>query len=404
MESTPAPGENIAVLRKARGMGQTKLARETGISLSYLSKIETGLRPATPPIVAGVAKALHVTTARIYGQPFLGPSEQSDLLNDLRGAVRRHTLPKEDTPPLDRLAADLDKAAHLRADTRYLELLRILPRLLGQATATAMDASGDATAWGQVSDLYGCAYAVAHRLAQPDLADMIVSRQAWAAQQTWNPVAEAATAWNEAGTYQSAGQYDDGLAIIERAIIKYEAAGGNGASIGNGSTVGDGSERVIALGSLHLRGVVLASRHKDANATNDHLRRAKELAARLPRDTVKHNLTFGEGNTALYELAAHIELGRLDKATEMSAPLLHAPPVGLKPNRLGRLYIDAARASLARNDLQGAEEALKEAFRVAPQMAEVHPMSREVLRVLFILHQRSRPDLIAMAKRTGLVG
>jgi hypothetical protein len=172
-----------------------------------------------------------------------------------------------------------------------VELLRMLPKLLGQATATAMTAGGDAIAWGQVADVYGCAYAVAHRLAQPDLADMIVSRQSWAAQQTWNPEAEAAAAaaaaWNEAGTYQSAGQYEDGLAIVERAISKFEAAGGNG------------PDKVIPLGSLHLRGVVLASRHKDKGTTEDHLRRARELATQLPGDTVRHHLAFGSGNTAL---------------------------------------------------------------------------------------------------------
>jgi transcriptional regulator with XRE-family HTH domain len=98
MESTPAPGENIAVLRKARGLGQAKLARLAGISVSYLTKIEVGVRPTTPAVAAAVAKALHVPVQRIYGQPFLGPSEQADLLNDLRGAVRRYTLPKEDVP------------------------------------------------------------------------------------------------------------------------------------------------------------------------------------------------------------------------------------------------------------------------------------------------------------------
>ncbi|MDI3419812.1 helix-turn-helix domain-containing protein [Streptomyces luteolus] len=391
MENTPAAGENIAVLRKVRGVGQAKLAREAKISISYLTKIETGLRPATPPVVAAIAKALHVTTARIYGQPFLGPSEQADLLNDLRGAVRRHTLPKEDTPPSGELAASLNKAAQLRADTRYLELLRILPSLLGQATATALDAGGDAVAWSQVADVYGCAYAVAHRLGQPDLADMIVSRQAWAAQQTWNPTAEAATAWNEAGTFQSAGQYDDGLAIIERAISKYESAGGNG------------PEYVVALGSLHLRGVVLASRHRDKGATMDHLRRARTLSGQIDGDVLQHNLTFGAGNTALYELAAHIELDQPNKATEMSDPLMQEPPSGLKPNRVGRLFIDVARARLAMKDLGGAEEALKKAFAVSPQMAEIHPMSREVLCVLFVMHQRGRPDLMAMARRTGLV-
>ncbi|WP_175410194.1 helix-turn-helix domain-containing protein [Streptomyces sp. TRM64462] len=392
MESSrkPTAGENIAVLRKARGIGQAKLARRMGITVSYLSKIETGLRPATPTAVAAAAEALHVTTARIYGQPFADPSEQADLLNELRGAVRRHTLPKEDTPARSELAQGLQEAARLRADTKYLELLRILPRLLGQATATALDAGGDAVAWGQVSDLYGCAYAVAHRLAQPDLADMIVSRQQWAAQRTWNPAAEAAAAWNEAGTYQSAGQYDDGLAIVERAIRHYERSRS------------DGPESVIVLGSLHLRGVVLASRHRDKGATKAHLRHARELAGRLRDDQLMHNLTFGEGNTALYELAAHIELDQPNEAVRMATPLVTQPPTGLKPNRVGRFYIDLARARLATKDLDGAEEALKLAFKVSPQMAEIHPMSREVLRVLFVLHQRSRPDLMAMAKRTGL--
>ncbi|MFE2447073.1 helix-turn-helix domain-containing protein [Streptomyces sp. NPDC021218] len=391
MHSAPSAGENIAVLRKVRGTSQASLARQMGISLSYLSKIETGLRPATPPLVASAASALRVTTARVYGDPFSDPSKQHELMDALRTVVRRHTLPREDVPPPSELAASLQRAARLRADTNYLELLQLLPRLLGQVTATAMESDGDATAWGQVADVYSCAYACAHRFRQPDLADMIVSRQQWAAHQTWNPSAEAAAAWNEAGTYQSAGEYSDGLAIIERAIVRYELA------------PGDDLERVVHLGSLHLRGVVLASRHEDKAATADHVRRATALAERITGpDVLQHNLTFGPGNTALYELAARIELGQPDKAAEVATPLLTTPPAGLKPSRIGRLAIDAARARLATKDLVGAEEALKQAFRVAPQMAEIHPMAREVLRVLWTMHQRSRRDLLAMAKRSGL--
>ncbi|MFJ6657949.1 helix-turn-helix domain-containing protein [Streptomyces sp. NPDC091377] len=391
MDSTPAPGENIAVLRKARGLGQAKLARLAGISVSLLSKIEVGLRPATPPVVAALSKAMKVPTQRIYGQPFLGPSEQSDLLNDLRGAVRRHTLPKEDVPRPSQLAADVDKAMRLRSEARYLELLEMLPRLLDQATATALSAPGETGAWSQVADVYGCAYAAAHRLAQPDLADMIVARQSWAAHQTWNPEAEVATAWNLAGTYQSAGQYDDGLAIVDQAIVKYERM----------------SESVtmataLSLGSLHLRGVVLASRHKDKSATADHLKKAKRYAEQIPTDILWHNLTFGAENTALYELAAHVELGKPTQAAEMGDPLMQSPPTTLAPSRLGRMYIDIARAKLDVKDHTGAEEALTRAFKVSPQMAELHPMSREVIRVLFVLHQRARPVLLAMAKRTGL--
>lgn len=391
MESTPAPGDNVAVLRKARGLTQAQLAREVGISVSYLSKIEVGLRPATPPVVAAVARALRVSTQRVYGQPYLAPSEQADLLTDLRGAVRRYTLPKEDVPDPAELAADVDRAMKLRAETRYLELLELLPRLLGQVTASALSSSGEAGAWTQVSDVYGCAYAVAHRLAQPDLADMIVSRQVWAAQQTWNPESEVTAAWNEAGTYQSAGQYDDGLAIVERAIIKYES-----------TQPGDTPARALSLGSLHLRGVVLASRHKDKGATDDHLEKAKRYAERIPRDVLWHNLTFGQENTSLYELAAYVELGNPQKAAEMGSSMLDNPPTTLTPNRLGRMCIDIARARLDVRDYQGAEEALGKAFEVSPQMAEVHPMAREVVRVLFVLHQRARPKLMDLAKKTGL--
>ena len=150
MESTePTAGENIAVLRKARDLSQARLAREMGITVSYLSKIEVGLRPATPPIVAACAKALHVSTARIYGQPFLAPGEQLDLLEDLRGAVRRYRLPRHDVPSPEELAGTLAKLADLRTATRYIEMLRMLPRALDEATATAIEAGGDATAWSQ---------------------------------------------------------------------------------------------------------------------------------------------------------------------------------------------------------------------------------------------------------------
>ncbi|GAA0397976.1 helix-turn-helix transcriptional regulator [Streptomyces luteireticuli] len=394
VERTPAAGENIQLLRKSRGMSQTKLARTASVSTSLLSKIEQGIRAASPPVVAAIAEALHVSTARIYGQPFMGPSEQSDLMTKLRTVVRGYTLPKEDVPPPEELAKDLRKAGELRASTKYLELLRMLPRLLGQVTAAAMEEPGETVVWSDVADVYGCAYSVAHRLVQPDLADLVVARQTWAARQTWNPRAEAGAAWNEAGTHQSAGHYGDGLAIIDRAITGYERALRLGPAT---------QEEVHALGSLHLRGVVLASRAKDHGATRSHVEKAKALAEQMPHDVLAHNTTFGPGNVALYELASHIELGRPDEATELSGPLIRTPPQGLRPSRIGRLCIDAARAHLAVNDHSGAEEALRQAHKVTPQMAQVHPMAREVLRVLVIHHERSKPELVTMAQRSGLM-
>ncbi|MER0243727.1 helix-turn-helix transcriptional regulator [Streptomyces sp. HSW2009] len=389
----PTPGENIAVLRKARGIGQARLAKKAGFTVSYISKVETGLRPATPQFVAAVAGALGVSTARINGQPFADASQQAQALDVLRTVVRRHNLPREGVVPPSELATKVQKAVGLRAQTRYLDLLDMLPEALGQATAVALSAPGEAGAWAQVADLYGCAYGVAHRMGQADLADMVVSRQMWAAQQTWAPDLEAAAAWNLAGTYQTAGQYDDGLAIIERAISQYERSLRGAANT---------PAQLISLGSLHLRGVVLASRHRDANATADHVNRAKSMAEQLPTDALVHNLTFGPGNTALYELAAYVELDRPHDAVRMATPLLKAPPPGLRPTRLGRLAIDTARAQLAVRKYEDAEKALAQAFAIAPEMTQTHPMAREVVRVLFVLNQRARPTLLDMARRVGL--
>ncbi|MEU5431667.1 helix-turn-helix transcriptional regulator [Streptomyces olivoreticuli] len=395
-DRTPAPGENIKVLRLARGMTQTQLSRAAHISPSLLRKIENGTRAVTPPAVAAIAAALHVTTARINGQPFLDPSEQADRIDDLRSALRRYNLPREDTLPPGELEASVRQAQAFRAGSQYLELLRLLPTLLGQVTAAALSSPGEAGIWSRVADVYGCAYTIAHRLMQPDLADTVVARQTWAARQTWNPGTEAVAAWTEAGTHQSAGHYADGLTVVDRAITTYEGA----ARLG-----GYGPTQVLALGSLHLRGIVLASRDRDKAATTAHTRHARELAARIPAgqgDLIMHNLTFGPGNLALYEVGSSIELDHPHEASEMAQPLMDTPPKGLRPSRVGRLCIDTARARLAINDLEGAEQALQAAFRIAPEMTEIHPMSREVLRVLVILHQRSKPSLMNMAKRSGL--
>ena len=77
---------------------------------------------------------------------------------------------------------------------------------------------------------------------------------------------------------------------------------------------------------------------------------------------------------------------------------------GLPPTRLGPVHINTAHAQLDLGDRDGAQTSLVQAWNVAPQMARIHPMSREVLRVLISLHRRSNPQLVALAQRAGLTG
>ncbi len=55
-------GENpIKVWRNYRGLTQVELAREAGISVPYLSQIETNKRTGTTEVLRAIAKALKLT-------------------------------------------------------------------------------------------------------------------------------------------------------------------------------------------------------------------------------------------------------------------------------------------------------------------------------------------------------
>lgn len=385
---SPAVGENIAELRKLYPLTQEALARKAGISVSHLSKIEIGDRVASPPVVAAIARALDATMARLYyGQT---PNISIDL-DPIRTAVRCYDIPDTTRPPVTpvELAAALTKASEYRAGTQYDALAVVLPGLLADATGHAI-AADDPEAWAILADVYGCAYTLAHRLGHPDLADAVTARQEWATTRTYTPVAHAVSQWNRAGTFQSAGDYTHGLDVVENAVSALSA------------TNLSGPAAVVARGSLHLRAVTLASRAKDRTATDEHLRHATSLAERLPNgdDRLIHNLTFGAGNTALHRLAAYVELDEPERAVDMAATFVPGP--GLKRTRLAHFHIDTARAHLATNDRDAAFASIREADRIAPQMAGIHPMAREVVRVLVSKHRRSNPGLLVIAEHLGI--
>ncbi|MGH3821755.1 MAG: hypothetical protein ACRDRA_02755, partial [Pseudonocardiaceae bacterium] len=75
---------------------------------------------------------------------------------------------------------------------------------------------------------------------------------------------------------------------------------------------------------------------------------------------------------------------------------------GLPPTRIGPVHINTARAHLELGDRASAQTSLIQAWTIAPQLAKTDPMALEVLRVLFSLHRRSKPQLLKLAKQAGL--
>ncbi|MGW2866354.1 helix-turn-helix domain-containing protein [Streptomyces sp. NPDC001205] len=390
-----APGANVAVLRKARGMSQANLARKAAVSVSLLSKIEVGDRALTPAVAAAIGTALGVSMAEVLGRAPVTPDDEQRLAA-LRSAIRDYDLPTAQTVAEERISAGLKAAGQYRDTVDVTRLIALLPGLLREATTYAYGANTVA-GWMALADVYSTVYWLAARHRWMDMAELSVTRQRWAVEQQPNPLGEAFAARDRAGTYLNFGDVETGLTLVDRAIAAAQAATARGML--------SSADRDLAVGVLNLRGMTLAGRLTDkrqaAREAERHIQSAREAAVTFPDDLDVHGLTFGPKNTFTHELATRVDLGKPREALNLTDNLTDAL-TGLPPTRIAPTHINYARAQLDLGDRDGALTNLTIAWRVAPQMARIHPMGREVFRVLSSLHKRSNPQLLKLSKLSGI--
>ncbi len=149
--------------------------------------------------------------------------------------------------------------------------------------------------------------------------------------------------------------------------------------------------------------MTLAGRLNNRNEAQRHIHAAWSAADEFPHDLQLHGERFGPANTATHVLATEGDLGRPREVVRLAEELT-SRDTGLPPTRIVDVHTSTARARLDLGDRESAQASLVAAWNVAPQKAKVHPMNREVLRVLISLHRRSNPQLIKLAKQAGLTG
>jgi transcriptional regulator with XRE-family HTH domain len=89
-------GPRLTALRRARGMSLRALGRRTGISVSTLSRLETGQRRATLELLLPIARVYEITLDDLIGdQPVAEsrPSGEPDLRNEHMVAWRLSRAP-----------------------------------------------------------------------------------------------------------------------------------------------------------------------------------------------------------------------------------------------------------------------------------------------------------------------
>lgn len=386
MGTAAAGGARVSELRKERGITQAALAQRVGISVRSLSKIEIGDRMLTPGLAGAIARALEISLGALYGDVEVS-GDQGLLLEDLRAAVRRYDLPDQGSvPDLAQLRLEVDRAITMRHQADLADLLQALPGLLSM-TATYAHAAASPEGWALLASVYSLTFHLAAQHRWMDLIEIVPNRQAWAAAQQPDPVVTALAARSRVGAFLNSGDFAGGLTVVDRAIVAADAAL-------------SGPEKAFATGALHLRGMVLAGLLNDPTEAQRHIHAASRAAEEFPAERQIHDQRFGPASTAVAVLTTEADLGHPRQVIRLANELT-SKDSRLPPTRMVEVHISTARAHLELGVRDSAQTSLMQAWNVAPQKAKIHPMYREVLRVLISLHQRSNPQLINIAQRAG---
>jgi transcriptional regulator with XRE-family HTH domain len=377
-------GDRIARYRKLRHLTQRALSETAGVSYSMLTKIEQGVKPASPAVLAAIARALSVQTVDLTGQPYmteLQADELDGLIQPIREALDLYDLgadPEVAPRTIAALAAEADQLCALVRDTRLKDAARALPAIINEATTAAHTAQTD-EAWRVLASTYRTAYDVTTKLGFPDLCVVALDRMAWAAERASDPVLAGVRQYLRSLVYLRAGQYRMGQRLV---------------AVGMDTLAQSGADRTrdVAIGQLHLGAAVLAARSGDGDTAAGHIAEASRIADTTGEAGRVHWLSFGPTNVAVHQVATLAEQCQYAEALQAASSL--TIPADWPASRAAAHLAEIARAQLWTNRGEQALRTLQRAREVAPQQTRYHPMVRETVAGL-VSARRSTPGTLS---------
>ncbi len=384
-------GARIADFRKLRQLTQSGLAQRAYLSRGTIAKVEAGLTPATPAVVAAVARALEVDITVLNGQPYLEEMRQDRLdrmISPLSEALDLYDLgPDPDITPrhIDEISSEVNTLCAAASATEYKDTGEKLPGLLGELTtkfSLTQNAEERKRVAASLSWSYWVAYEFAYRLGYHQLASIALERMGWTADQAQDPLLLAIRLGKRSAMLLRRGNNQLARKVLERGHQLIEQL--------------DDTDSVSSLavsGSLHLAGAIAAAQAKDEDSVAGYMELARKDSEEIGRDVPRvYWASFGTTNVAHFDVATNVELGKFGDAMK-AARKLHFPAEHPRM-RVGRYYIEMARAYAQMGKTAAAEKSLHLAREVAPQQARYHPLMRETIAVL-VRRQRLAPERLA---------
>ncbi|MFI6062163.1 helix-turn-helix domain-containing protein [Streptomyces sp. NPDC051286] len=403
-------GDRLRIARRTRKLSAAQLAQKVAISPSYVQKLESGARKASPSLVLALAKALHFGPEVLTGQPYYGEPEAEDRVHAVIPDLRRIML-CYDTPdeleiaprPLSVLASEVDQVAALRRDARYAPMGPLLPAVITELTHLALTSrNGDqAKAFWHLARAYRAANSLAHKMGHHDLSNTALERVRWAADQSGDPLMKFTAGYLVAGAMLRQGAYSSARRKLQALRHELERL----------QPERSFTDDALAVdGALLLKLAVLEARENNPDRADDYLREAEVVAGMAGnRDSLAYEMSFGPTNIRIHEVHNMIDIGDTEQAlarlTEWSAVEGEewAPPASTVGERSSHHFIDVASAKLAASDRAGAFGYLRRARKVAPNHTRFHPSARETVAALLRMDARPSNEMSAFGSWAGVI-
>jgi transcriptional regulator with XRE-family HTH domain len=283
------PGQAIAAARKAQGLAQSELARQAAISLSLLRKIEQGSRPVTPGVRAALDAVLAPVPASAGGAA--GPERIAVALPQLSEVMDAYDIPP-DLPYAIRPVAELRRltgsATAWRLSSQYVKLAGLLPGLITDLTASALNSAGheQEQAFGLLALAYRAADAIADKHGRHDMSGRATELIRWAAERSADPQLEMMSTYVRAELFFSGQHARSGLRMIDS--LTAPAPGGPDVPL------------LAMRGALCMRAAVLAARAGMPGEAAGRMAEAQAIARPVP-DGVYHGTAFGPASIRVHD-------------------------------------------------------------------------------------------------------
>jgi transcriptional regulator with XRE-family HTH domain len=394
----PHVGARIAALRIRRGLTQRALAARAHVSYSLLTKVEAGLKPASPALIAACARALATEEHLLAGhhRPGVDHDRLFALMPPIRAALDLFDLPPDDAVqprPLSELATAVRRVNRWAQAARYEPMALALPGLLAELHTAAHTFTGrdQETAWGLLAEASRCGHSVGIAIGLNDLSVTALQRMDWAATRTGDagPSLRAAREYLRVTAYLRARDYSACWRLNASGLAHLEGA--------DDTTPGV----LVARGQLHLGASIIAAQTGDHDTMREHLSEAGRIAARVGE--LQHErfwFGFGPTNVAVHQTMALVAAGEHARAVTAAAGLRF--PVGWLPTRIGHHHLDLARAYRWMNKPDQALDALIAARQAAPGQAQRHPLARDTITALLRSTRRRSTVLAEYAAWVGV--